>query len=69
MFTACHRVDDLIDSREREVILWTMFVECGEMDAHTKYICIFLWDQNWISNPSRFLDFFNELGFLEPMKL
>jgi hypothetical protein len=67
MFTACHRVDDLIDSREREVILWAMLVEISEVDAHTLLVSVFLQDQHWFGHPSRLLDFSDELGILQSM--
>lgn len=42
----------MIDPREGEVILWTMFIETRAVDAHAKDISVFLQDQDWIGDPS-----------------
>ena len=43
--TGC-RVNDLIDLREREVILRAVFVQRGEINTHAKDVCALLRDQN-----------------------
>jgi hypothetical protein len=68
-FVARRGVNDLIDAREQEGILWTMFVERSVVDTYTKNVCIFLGDQHWIGNPSRILDLFDESSVLKTMEL
>ena len=61
-------IDNLIDPREGEVILWTMFIETREIDAHAKDFSVFLRDQHWISNPSGLSFYFlDEPNFFESM--
>ena len=33
------------------MILWTMFIETREVDAHAKDVSVFLRDQDWVSDP------------------
>ena len=68
-FAACRRVDDLIDSRQGEVILWPMLIKTREIDAHAKDLRMFLRDQNWIGHPCCFFYFFYEASFLEAKNL
>jgi hypothetical protein len=57
-------VDDLIDSRQWEGILRTIFIECSVINTYMKYICVLLGDQYWIGNPSQLFDLFDESSVL-----
>jgi hypothetical protein len=58
----------LIDPGEGKVILWTMFIETREINAHAKDFSVFLRDQHWVGDPGGFsLQFLNKTSFLESM--
>ena len=60
-------VDNLVDARQREVVLRAVLVQVGEVDAHAQGIGILLRHHHWVSYPSGLLDLPNKTGFLEPM--
>jgi hypothetical protein len=52
-----------------KVILWALFIEIHEINAHALFISIFLRHQHWIGNPSRIHNLADELCVLQSMKL
>ena len=69
-FTACRGVDNLNDPREGKVILWTMFIETREVDAHAKDLRVFLRDQHWVSDPCSFgVQFLDEVCLSKSINL
>ena len=70
MFASIRGIDNLIDPREGKVILWTMFVETREIDAHAKDFSVFLRDQHWVSDPRGLgVQFPDETRFFESTDL
>jgi hypothetical protein len=58
--TARRGVNDLIDSRQPEGILWALFVEIGVVDTHPPFIRVLFADENGVCKPLRMEDFFDE---------
>ena len=55
------RVDNLVDSRKREVILGAVLVQGRIVNAHAKDVCILLWDEHRVCKPGGDLYFSDEI--------
>ena len=62
---SCCRVDDLINSRKREIILGAVFVQRRIVNAHVKDVCVLLRDKYWVFQPGGDFDFSDEICFKE----
>ena len=60
-------VDNLVDARQREVVLRVVLVQVGEVDAHTQGIGVFLRHHHWVCHPGGLFDLPNETGLRESM--
>jgi hypothetical protein len=62
---SCRRIDDLVDSRQREVIFRAMFLQCREVDTHPVDLGVLLFHHDRWRKPCGLLDLSDELGLEE----
>jgi hypothetical protein len=60
-FTSCCGINDFVDSWQREIVLWTDFIEIGEVYAHSPFSIFILYHHN--IKPSGVIDGFDEFCF------
>jgi hypothetical protein len=58
-------VDDLVDVRQREVVLWAVLIKASEVDAHAEDRHVFLRHHNWVGYAIIVLEFSDEAGLAE----
>jgi hypothetical protein len=61
-FAASCRIDNFVDSWQRKIVLWTGFVEVGEVNAHSLFL-IYLLHHDDIGEPGGVSNWFDEFGF------
>jgi hypothetical protein len=59
-FTSGHTIDDLVDPRQREIILGAGLVETGEINAHPPLATLFL-NHDYVGELRRVGNWFNEI--------
>jgi hypothetical protein len=67
--TSCCRVDYLVNTRQREMILRAILIETCIIDTHAKSCCVFLWHHECVGHPLGLLELPNESGLAEPTNL
>jgi hypothetical protein len=59
---AHHGVDDLVNPRQPEGVLGSVFVEISVVDAHPPLVRVLLADEDEVGEPLRMEDFSDEAG-------